>query len=99
MLASAERDVFPGYDAEIIALHVVGTLRRQGVGQALLSAAVAALLDQECSSVILRTLCGNPIREWYERLQGELIGEKRYFIDDWEIVEFAHGWAELSDLH
>jgi hypothetical protein len=47
---------------------------------------------------MLWTLEGNPVRRWYERLQGKVIGEKSFRIDDWDIVEIAYGWQTMSTL-
>ena len=97
-LARVRPEVYPGYDAEVLALHVRQPLQKQGVGTALLRRVAEALEEQGCRSVMLWTLIGNPIRRWYERLQGKVIDERRYLIDDLEVVEIAYGWEDLSRL-
>ena len=47
---------------------------------------------------MLWTLKGNPVRQWYERLDGKVLGEKSYQIDDWDIVEIAYGWETIATL-
>lgn len=98
VLARAQQDIYPGYDAEILALHVRQAYQGRGVGSALLKAVVGQLLEWGCRSVMLWTLQGNPVRRWYERLGGEMLGEKRYLVGDWEIVEIAYGWETISSL-
>jgi len=98
VLARAGQDIYPGYDAEIMALHVRRSYQGRGIGSALLKAAVVQLLEWECRSVMLWTLQGNPIRQWYERLGGKVLGEKSYLVGGWEIVEIAYGWETISSL-
>ena len=96
--ARAEPEIHPGYDSEVLALHVRKPFQRNGVGKALLHKAIEELEQRGCKSVMLWTLKGNPIRKWYESLQGKLIGEKSYQVDDWTIDEVAYGWEKISML-
>lgn len=98
VLATAFPEIHLGYEAEIVALHVQKSYQRNGVGKSLLKNAIEELVEQECTSVMLWTLQGNPVRMWYERLQGKLIAEKCFQVEGWEIVEVAFGWEEISDL-
>ena len=98
VLARAQPDIHPGYDAEILALHVRQAYQGKGIGSALLRAAIGQLLEWGCRSVMLWTLQGNPARRWYERLGGEMLGEKRYQVEDWEVIEVAYGWETMSGL-
>lgn len=98
LLARAQPDIHPGYDAELLAMHVRLPDQGRGVGKALLRAAVERLEERGCQSVMLWTLKGNPVRQWYERLEGQVLGEKSFQIDDWEIVEIAYGWETISTL-
>jgi GrpB-like predicted nucleotidyltransferase (UPF0157 family)/ribosomal protein S18 acetylase RimI-like enzyme len=98
VLARADRDLLPGYDAEIVALHVRESLQRKGIGKALLGRAVEELETRGCGSVMLWTLKGNRVRRWYRRLGGKVVGEKSVRVEDWDIVEIAYGWEKLSAL-
>lgn len=98
-LARAQPNIYPGYDSEIVALHVRQTAQRNGVGKALLRGALRDLSERHCQSVMLWTLKGNPTRLWYEHLQGTVLGEKHYQVNDWDIVEIAYGWEPLSALY
>ncbi len=94
-LAKIKVELYPGFDAEILALHVAQPFQGRGIGTALLKATTAKLTERGCSSVMLWTLLGNPARRWYERLQGQLIDEKSYQIDGWDVVEVAYGWESM----
>ena len=96
--ARAEAEIHPGYDSEVLALHVRKTYQRNGIGKALLHKAVEELEQRGSKSVMVWTLKGNPIRKWYESLQGRLISEKSYQVDDWTIDEVAYGWEKISTL-
>lgn len=98
ILARKENDIYPGYAAEVIAIHVRQVYKWQGVGRALFYDAVTSLKVGGCQSVMLWTLQKNPIREWYEKLGGKLIAEKSFAVDDWTIVEVAYGWEDLGSL-
>jgi ribosomal protein S18 acetylase RimI-like enzyme len=98
MLARYQPEIYPGYDGELIALHVRPPLKGEGVGRALLRSAVEALVAKGSTKVMLWTLRGNPIRSWYERLGGTLLAEKRDWWDDWEMVEVAYGWEDVPAL-
>lgn len=98
ILARAQPEVFPGFDAEIAALHVRQAARGRGVGRALLSQAAVALAARGCRSVMLWTLQGNPVRHWYVRLNGQLLGEKSFEVDGWLITEVAYGWEDILVL-
>ena len=95
-LARTGVDIYAGYDAEIVALHVRLAFQGQGIGTALLQGAVTKLKERGCKSVMLWTLKGNPVRKWYEGLQGKLIGEKRDWVDGQGIVEVAYGWDSMK---
>ncbi len=92
ILARAEPNIYPGYDAEILALHVMPAAQHKGIGQALWQKAVADLHELGACSFMLWTVKNNPVRNWYEGLQGKLIAEKSYPADGWEIEEVAYGW-------
>ena len=97
-LAKVQKDIHPGYDAEIIALHVHPEYRHQGIGRSLLLSMKEELQKRACQSVMLWTLQRNPIRSWYEKAGGVLIGEKLHDVEGWEIVDVAYGWKDLGQL-
>lgn len=98
VLARAQSDIHPGYDSEVLALHVLKSHQRQGTGRLLLKKAVELLQQRGCKSVMLWTLKANPIRRWYRSLGGKHIAEKRYQVEDREIEEIAFGWEDIGRL-
>ena len=88
------------YDAELVSLHVRRTMHKQGIGRALVRATARALQEQGCASLALFVLAGNPACGFYERLGGQLVGEKRWTMDDFdfEVVEAAYGWPKIAAL-
>lgn len=97
-LARKDAQALPGYDGEVVALHVPQAMRGDGIGRQLLLAAANGLIDQGCCSVCLWTLEKNPVRAWYERIGGQLVDHKQYMVDDTEVTEVAYGWKEIKEL-
>ena len=94
----AKPDIYPGYDAEVIALHVNRSQLGEGIGKGLLRSAIEQLIERKCQSVMLWTLKGNKVRTWYEQLDGQLIDEKSQPVDDWVVYEVAYGWKDITHL-
>ena len=88
----------PAMISEIVAFHVQQSLQGKGIGKALLSHAIKNLIARDCKSVMLWTLKYNKVRQWYEKLNGKILGEINYEVDDWVISEVAYGWEEISKL-
>jgi len=44
---------------------------------------------------MLWVLKSNPARKFYERMGGELIGEKQIEIGGVRLIEIAYGWSAL----
>jgi ribosomal protein S18 acetylase RimI-like enzyme len=87
------------FDCELQALHVLKDHQRQGYGTALMSAIARHYADAGCKSILLWTLKNNSARMMYEKLGGELVGEKT---DTWEdgtqITEVAYGWSDIHNV-
>jgi aspartate aminotransferase-like enzyme len=47
---------------------------------------------------MLWTLKDNPARQWYKKLDGKVVGEKQYQIDERDIVEVAYGWNSIGRM-
>ena len=95
-----QRDI-PSYDSELVAVHVRLAYRRQGIGRRLISAVAARLKQEGCMSLMLWTLAQNPSQALYERLGGQLIGEKAWGGNEaYGVVvrEVAYGWPSIELL-
>jgi ribosomal protein S18 acetylase RimI-like enzyme len=79
-------------------LHVLPEFRHLGIGRSLLKSVKTELIKRGGLSVMLWTLQCNPIRGWYEKIGGIVIGEKMHAVEGCEIVDVAYGWPELANL-
>jgi ribosomal protein S18 acetylase RimI-like enzyme len=88
-----------GFDGEIGAIYLLGAAQRRGIGRLLMRAAAADLRARGLQSATLWVLRENmPARRFYERLGGEVVGEKRDVRPEGELVELAYGWSDLRPL-
>jgi ribosomal protein S18 acetylase RimI-like enzyme len=97
-----DRNDIGKYECEISALHILPTYRRQGIGHKLIAAVARELKAHGFTSLYLWVLKENrPARSFYEKLGGQLFGEKQTPLDE-EGTEFAidvaYGWPELNTL-
>lgn len=94
-----ECDIAP-YDSELVALHVRKEFQGQGVGEALLRAMAAELHRKGCCSMLLWVLAQNPARAFYQRLEGQWVGEKQTHLGEGDVVaqEVAYGWPKIETL-
>lgn len=93
--SGSEREARPGYAGEIYAIYVAHELHGQGWGRQLFERAIQDLKQRGFASMMLWVLKENPSRGFYERLGGEVIGEKEVEIGGAKIVEVAYGWAKI----
>jgi GNAT superfamily N-acetyltransferase len=88
-----------GYDCELAALHVRQEYQGGGVGRSLLQAFSREMKTAGRQRMMLWVLSGNQkARKFYEHSGGCQVGEKRWTMDDFEVVEVAYGWDLESDL-
>lgn len=89
-----------GYDSEIDALHVRQAEQRQGVGRALIAAMASTLQEAGAGSLMLWVLLQNPARALYERLGGEMLGQRKITLGEGDILteEVAYGWKHIAEL-
>lgn len=88
-----------GFDGEIGAIYLLRTAQRRGIGRLLMQTAAADLKGRGFRAASLWVLRDNmPARRFYERLGGELVGEKRDMRPEGELVEVAYGWRDLAQL-
>jgi ribosomal protein S18 acetylase RimI-like enzyme len=88
-----------GTDAgELVALHVLPSYQRNRIGSQLFAAMARELQRRGNTKLILWTIEGNPVRAFYERLGGALVGEKSYDVDDVTVTEVAYSWNNIDEL-
>jgi ribosomal protein S18 acetylase RimI-like enzyme len=89
------RQAFTG---EVLALYVLRSAQRRGVGTSLMSAMAGHLRQEGYDAYGLWVLHGNrAAREFYERLGGAVVGEKIDARDYGNLHEVAYGWRLSGD--
>lgn len=89
----------PAYRGEIYAIYVEVPLQRQGVGRALIRAAVGELVQRGLDTILIWTLYDNPrSRAWYEAQGGVVVGEKHGRFEGYELHEVGYGWTDPAPL-
>ena len=89
------------YDAELLALHVRQSHQGLGIGSQLIAAIATQLEQRGCISLMLWVLETNPARALYEKLGGQVIGEKAWGGNGafgTSIREVAYGWPDIREL-
>ena len=88
-----------GFSGEIGALYVLQSHQRLGIGRALMVRMAKALVDAGHHAAALWVLRDNLVaRNFYERLGGKVVGEKKEEGPRASLVELAYGWNDLSLL-
>jgi ribosomal protein S18 acetylase RimI-like enzyme len=85
------------FEFEIYGLHVAPNMRRQGIGAALLRAALnRAMVREQMNSAIVWTLKELKLsRSFYTREGGELVKAGTWRAGRFELPEVAYGWRDL----
>lgn len=84
-----------GYSGEVAAIYVLRAAQGRGAGRLLMQAMARRLIAEGDRSMALWVLTANaPARRFYERLGGEIVGERSDGRDD----ELAYGWRDLAGL-
>lgn len=97
---SNEDEGFP-FESELVALHVREKHQRNGIGRALFAAVAKALQAKGNNSLFLWVAAKNPARAFYEKLGGELVGEKPWVNNSYfgtRIFEVAYGWHDIRSI-
>jgi ribosomal protein S18 acetylase RimI-like enzyme len=88
-----------GYDGEISSIYILRSAQRQGFGSALMAAMAQQLGRchlQAASQWVLRENVS--ARGFYERIGGEIVGEKEDIRQYGVLIEVAYGWHNLAEL-
>jgi ribosomal protein S18 acetylase RimI-like enzyme len=88
-----------GYGGEFSAIYVLRSSQHRGFGLALMSAMAQELRRRHLEAATLWVLRENPgARRFYERIGGEVVGEKEDIRDQRIFIEVAYGWRNLAEL-
>ena len=85
-------------DGELMALYVLASHHRTGIGRALLKRMAIELKESGRNGMVVWVLADNPARGFYERLGGEAAGEQMVHVGDQSVVETAYLWNDLGEL-
>lgn len=97
--AGSERTGDPIFTGQLIAIYILATHQRYGMGRRLVGAVAARLIEQGHRSMLVWVLADNPSRRFYERLGGEpLHRDTTLAIGGDDLVEVAYGWRDLRAL-
>jgi GNAT superfamily N-acetyltransferase len=89
-----------GFGGEIAAVYVLRAHQRRGVGGMLIAALADALVARGHAAASLWVLRDNAVaRAVYDRLGGEIVGEKHDVMGGATLVELAYGWRTLAPLN
>jgi ribosomal protein S18 acetylase RimI-like enzyme len=87
------------HDAEVYAIYLLDAARRRGCGRRLMAALANALLARGYRSACLWVLRENAhARGFYQRLGGQLVGERTQREGEHAFEEVAYGWPDLNAL-
>jgi ribosomal protein S18 acetylase RimI-like enzyme len=88
-----------GFAGEVSSIYVLASAQKRGVGAALMRAMSAALTTRGLVGMSLWVLRENAIaRRFYDRLGGQVLGERTERRPFGEIVEVSYGWPDLQRL-
>ena len=87
------------HDAEVYAIYLLRAAQQRGCGRRLMAALTAALHARGFRSICLWVLRENTnARRFYERLGGEVVGERTAVDGEDAFDEIAYGWDRLESL-
>jgi GNAT superfamily N-acetyltransferase len=85
------------YRGEVYAIYVLPDHQGQGIGRAMLNAAVSELLERGMPSMIIWVLRENaPSRRFYERMGGVHVRDEERDLEGVRITESGYGWPDIS---
>ncbi len=90
---------FTTFEAELSAIHLLPSVRGQGVGRKLMRETARNLDNLGFHSLLLWTgLLNKRAQAFYQKLNGTLLGEKSTNLGDFSFAEVAYGWSDLELL-
>lgn len=98
-IGGPEREANPIYKGELMAIYLLDSHQRQGIGRRLVQA-VARWLDlHHYHTMLVWVLAGNTKGiPFYEAMHGEYITSKMIQIGGDDLQEHAYGWLDLAPL-
>jgi GNAT superfamily N-acetyltransferase len=86
------------YDGELWAIYVDSSFHRHGIGRMLVSATAQRLGVDGFTNMIIWCLKDNPHCKFYEKMGGEIVGEKLSDIGGARLAEFGYGFKLIPNI-
>jgi len=93
------REELGSFDGELYVLYVLKEFQKIGYGRQMVTQIARELGSRDYRSLVIWVLKENPARRFYERLGGQLIGEKVVEIGGKQLIDVAYGWSDLSSFN
>lgn len=87
-----------GFEAEVYAIYLLAAYQGRGLGSRLMGAVAGYLADYGLKSLMVWVLASNPAVQFYLRLGGVKVGEKRETFAGAALLEHAYGWERIESL-
>ena len=94
----AERTGAFGVDGELMALYVLSSHHRNGIGRSLTVDMARRLADHGRTGMVVWVLADNPARDFYEHLGAAESAEQSISIGDRDYLEVAYVWHDFNVL-
>lgn len=85
------------FDSILSTIYILKKYQKQGIGKLLVSSVVSKLKELGAKCLIVWVFVENPSRSFYEKLGGELVGEKIVNRSK-DLLEVAYGWDNLENI-
>ncbi|MCA0458079.1 MAG: GNAT family N-acetyltransferase [Chloroflexi bacterium] len=98
-IGGPERDANPTYKGELMAIYLLDSHQRQGIGRRLVQAVAGWLDAHHYHTMLVWVLAGNAKGiQFYESIGGAYISTKTIHIGGDDLQEQAYGWLDLAPL-
>jgi ribosomal protein S18 acetylase RimI-like enzyme len=88
-----------GFDSELTGIYLQPQAQRQGLGQRLVKAVAQDCAARDASGMLVWVISANKMaRQFYEKLNGELLVEQPFTWDGLDLHEAGYGWRNLAGL-
>jgi GNAT superfamily N-acetyltransferase len=93
-----ERTGDPVYKGELMAIYILQTHQRKGIGRCLVQAVAEELSRSGTTSMMVWVLADNPACRFYAALGGKPVHQKELEIGGKPLIEIAYGWTDTASL-
>ncbi|MBV7504552.1 GNAT family N-acetyltransferase [Bacillus sp. sid0103] len=89
---------YPKYAGEMYAIYILQDFQKQGLGEQLIKAVVADLLNQNIHSMLVWVFQDNTSRYFYEKMGGKVVDRETVDFVGTNLIELAYGWEDINLL-